>query len=37
MSLADIESFKQSWAAAVKRGIKANFDVVELHASHGYL
>lgn len=37
MSLSDIQNFKNDWAAAVLRGIKAGFDVIELHASHGYL
>lgn len=37
MSLQDIEDFKKAWEAGVKRAIKANYDVVEIHAAHGYL
>ncbi|KAI9815932.1 MAG: hypothetical protein M1827_001924 [Pycnora praestabilis] len=37
MTLADIEDFKISWVAAVERALKANFDVIEVHAGHGYL
>ena len=37
MTLADIESFKQSFVDAVHRSEKAGFDVIEIHAAHGYL
>lgn len=37
MTLSNIQTFKNDWAAAVLRGIKSGFDVIELHASHGYL
>ena len=37
MSLEDIEDFKKSWAAAVKRALKVGFDVMEVHNAHGYL
>jgi 2,4-dienoyl-CoA reductase-like NADH-dependent reductase (Old Yellow Enzyme family) len=37
MTLADIESFKKSWVAAVRRTVKAGFDVIEIHNAHGYL
>jgi 2,4-dienoyl-CoA reductase-like NADH-dependent reductase (Old Yellow Enzyme family) len=37
MSLQDIEDLKLAWAAAVRRAIKAGFDVIEIHNAHGYL
>lgn len=37
MSLDDIRRFKQSFIEAVYRAEKAGFDVVEIHAAHGYL
>jgi 2,4-dienoyl-CoA reductase-like NADH-dependent reductase (Old Yellow Enzyme family) len=37
MSLGDIEEFKKAWVAAVRRALKAGFDVVEIHCAHGYL
>ena len=36
-SLAEIETFKEAWAAGVKRALKAGFDVIEIHNAHGYL
>ena len=36
MTLQDIEDFKKAWAAAVRRALKAGFDVVEIHGAHGY-
>ncbi|MCJ1395414.1 hypothetical protein MMC18_008300 [Xylographa bjoerkii] len=37
MTLDDIEGLKVSWVAAVKRAVLTGFDVVEIHAAHGYL
>jgi 2,4-dienoyl-CoA reductase-like NADH-dependent reductase (Old Yellow Enzyme family) len=37
MTLDDIQSLKQAWVAAVKRALKAGFDVIEVHNAHGYL
>ncbi|MCJ1317326.1 hypothetical protein MMC15_002649 [Xylographa vitiligo] len=37
LTLDDIERLKVSWVAAVKRSVVAGFDVVEIHAAHGYL
>jgi len=37
MSLDDIEKVKQDFINAVKRAIKADIDVIEIHAAHGYL
>ncbi|KAF3905107.1 hypothetical protein ABW21_db0201445 [Orbilia brochopaga] len=37
MTLEDIEKLKTAWAAAVKRAVAAGFDVLEIHAAHGYL
>jgi len=36
MTLENIEELKSAWTAAVKRAVQANFDVVEVHAAHGY-
>ncbi|KAH8901889.1 FMN-linked oxidoreductase [Coniochaeta sp. PMI_546] len=37
MTLAEIEELKQDFVAAAKRAVAAGFDVIELHAAHGYL
>jgi 2,4-dienoyl-CoA reductase-like NADH-dependent reductase (Old Yellow Enzyme family) len=37
MTRADIEKFLEDLAAATKRALSAGFEVVELHAAHGYL
>ncbi|CAG1990327.1 unnamed protein product [Fusarium graminearum] len=33
----DIEELKNNFLAAAKRAIRAGFDVIEIHAAHGYL
>jgi 2,4-dienoyl-CoA reductase-like NADH-dependent reductase (Old Yellow Enzyme family) len=37
MTLSDIEELKKAWVAAVRRALKAGFDVIEIHNAHGYL
>jgi len=37
MSLADIDMVVEQWVAATKRALAAGFEVVEIHAAHGYL
>ncbi|PLB55570.1 putative NADH-dependent flavin oxidoreductase [Aspergillus steynii IBT 23096] len=37
MTKEDIEEFKRSWVAAVKRAVRAGADFVEIHNAHGYL
>jgi 2,4-dienoyl-CoA reductase-like NADH-dependent reductase (Old Yellow Enzyme family) len=37
MSLDDIRVLKSDFIAAAKRALQAGFDVIELHAAHGYL
>jgi len=37
MTEKDIEEFKTAWVAAVRRAVKAGFDVIEIHNAHGYL
>jgi len=33
----EIDELKKAWAAAVRRAVDAGFDVIEVHAAHGYL
>ncbi|KAM5341785.1 hypothetical protein ACJ41O_014816 [Fusarium nematophilum] len=37
MTLAQIQETKEAFVASAKRALKAGFDVIEIHAAHGYL
>ena len=37
LTLEGIEKVKEAWGAAVRRAVKAGFDIIEIHNAHGYL
>jgi 2,4-dienoyl-CoA reductase-like NADH-dependent reductase (Old Yellow Enzyme family) len=37
MTIADIENLKQAFGASAQRAVTAGFQVIEIHAAHGYL
>jgi anthraniloyl-CoA monooxygenase len=37
MTRADMDAVREQFVAAVRMGLEADFDMVELHAAHGYL
>jgi 2,4-dienoyl-CoA reductase-like NADH-dependent reductase (Old Yellow Enzyme family) len=37
LTLADLERIKRAFVRGAERALRANFDVVEVHAAHGYL
>ncbi|KAI0522053.1 hypothetical protein F5B22DRAFT_457185 [Xylaria bambusicola] len=37
MTIEDIEQLKRDFVSATKRSVEAGFDVIEIHAAHGYL
>jgi len=37
LTLAEMDELKAAWVAATQRALAADFDVVEIHAAHGYL
>ncbi len=37
MTRPDMESIRDEFAAAARRGVDAGFDLIEVHAAHGYL
>lgn len=37
LSLTDIDALVETWGQAASRAVEAGFEVIELHAAHGYL
>ena len=37
LTFQEIEDLKKAWVAAVRRALRAGFDVIEIHNAHGYL
>ena len=37
LTIAEIKQIQQDFAAAAKRAVEAGFELIEVHAAHGYL